>query len=125
MFHHHKNSKTFEEEQLNDRLKMDIAFQAGIKSDRYIILDCCQSNYKYIKNSVMNSSLPLLLGFSEDDIDWNLCDKFASSSRLYEACEMWNNGIKDKYEIAQRMHMHKGTINRYIKRGFELGFINS
>ena len=78
---------------------------------------------KYIKKSIMSSNLPQLLNFSENDIDWNKCDEFATSSRVYEACCYWNDGIHDYKEIAAIMHMHKGTINRYILKGRELNLI--
>lgn len=75
----------------------------------------------YIKNSIMSSNLPKLLNFTEDQIDWDKCNKFATSSRVYEACNYWNSGIKSYKEISSIMKMHNSTIRRYIKRGKELG----
>lgn len=122
-FHSYKNARTFEEGQINDQLKMDTALQFGFSAEKYVVLDCSKSNLEYIKQSVMNSKLPLLLNFSEQDIDWNLCDYFASHSRVYEACQLWNQGIRDAHEIACIMRMDRNTINRYIKRGINIGII--
>lgn len=122
-FHSYKNSKTFEEEKMNDQLKKDTALKFGFSNDRYVVLDCCQSSQRYIKQSIMNSQLPMLLHFSESDIDWDLCDKYASGSRIYEACQLWKSGSYNKNEIAKIMRMNKNTIDRYIKQGIQTGII--
>lgn len=130
--YHYKNNKfngltgsrTLEEVLENDIIKKNLALSNGIQESHYIVLDCAKSNMDYIKASIMSSNLPNLLGFTEDQIDWNECNKFATSSRVYEACELWNNSILTKQEIADKMHMNKSTVNTYIKRGQELGIIN-
>ncbi len=118
-----KDARTFEEVQENDRIKRNLALSNGIEEDHYIVLDCYKSEMLYIKNSVMSSNLPMLLNFTEGDIDWNECNRFATYSRVYEACEYWNNGTKDYKHIALNMRMHKNTIQRYIKKGKELGIV--
>lgn len=120
-----KSNRSLEDVQENDKIKMNLAIENGIQNDHYIVLDCYESNMDYIKNSIMSSNLPTLLHFSEHDIDWNQCDKFATSSRVYEACEHWNNGIKDCKQIASIMKMDKSTIRRYIKNGQKLGIIKN
>ena len=55
--------RTLDEEIQNDKLKKIRAYDFGIKN--YVIIDCSESNMKYIKNSIMNKSkLPQLLNFS-------------------------------------------------------------
>lgn len=115
---------SLEEVQENDRIKQFLAIENGIKELNYIVLDCCKSDASYIKKSIMSSDLPLIFGFTEDDIDWSKCDQFASSSRVYEACNHWNGGVKDYRTIASIMKMHHGTIARYIRKGRELNIIN-
>ena len=102
---------------------MNLALSNGIAKDHYIILDCSKSETNYIKNSIMSSNLPKLLDFTEDQIDWNECNRFATSSRIYEACNYWNSGTKDCDDIASIMKMHKATIRKYIKKGKELDII--
>lgn len=122
-FHTHKNSKTLEEEQENDKLKMDIAISNGILPQNYIQLDCRYSNTDYIKGSIMSSNLPKLLDFTESDIDWSECNRLATSSRVYEACELWNGGIHITKDISNKMKLTQNTIRNYLRRGFELGIL--
>jgi hypothetical protein len=117
------SARSLEEVQENDRIKQRLAIANGIKESNYIVLDCCKSDAFYIKQSIMSSRLPLIFGFTENDIDWNRCDLFALSSRVYEACCYWNNGVKDYKKIASLMKMHHGTIGRYIRKGRELNII--
>ena len=117
-------SRTLKEVQENDILKRDLALLNGITENHYVVLNCSVSSMEYIKNSIMSSSLPMLLDFTEDDIDWFKCDKFATSSRVYDACCYWNNGVHNYAEIALLMKMHPDTIKRYIHKGRELNIIN-
>ena len=117
------SARSFEEVQENDIIKHNLAISNGIKEECYIILDCYKSNMEYIKKSIMSSNLPTLLNFTESDIDWCECDAFATSSRVYEACCHWNNGIRNRREIASIMKMAYSTIKRYIQKGRELNFI--
>lgn len=116
-----KRGLTLQDIQENDKIKMKLAIDNGIHTDHYIVLDCSKSEMNYIKDSIMSSNLPKLLNFTEDQIDWDECNKFATSSRVYEACNYWNDGIKSYKDISSIMKMHNSTIRRYIKRGKELG----
>lgn len=116
-------ARTLLEEQENDKLKMDIAIQNGIQLDCYIQLDCRQSTLEYIKNSIMSSNLPKLLSFTESQIDWAECGRFAMSSRMIEACDLWNSGIRSTSKIGTVMQMNRSTIRKYLHRGEELGMI--
>jgi DNA-directed RNA polymerase subunit RPC12/RpoP len=117
------SARSLEEVQENDRMKRRIAIDNGIKEENYIVLDCHQSEMSYIKKSIMSSNLPLIFGFTEDDIDWKKCDEFATSSRVYEACNHWNCGIHNLRQIARMMKMDRSTISRYIRKGRELNII--
>jgi len=110
--------KSLKEVQENDDVKEILAKENNIKN--YIVLDCRYSTLDWIKNSIMNSELPKLLNFKEEDIDWNKCDILSCSSNIKIACEHWNNGIKNTYKIANLMKLDKSTIIRYLKKGVEL-----
>jgi hypothetical protein len=116
-------ARSLKEVQENDAIKHDLALLNGIKDEDYIVLNCLMSNMEYIKNSIMSSRLPDVLNFNEDDIDWFQCDRFATSSRVYEACKYWNDGIKNCKDIALLMKMHPDTIKRYIRKGRELNIV--
>ena len=122
-FNTRKDSKTLAEEQENDKLKMDIAISNGILPQNYIQLDCRCSDMNYIKDSIMSSNLPKLLDFIESDINWHECNHFATSSRVYEACQLWNNGLYTINDIAIQMKMTRNSIHNYLRRGFELGIL--
>jgi len=111
---------TLQDVQENDKEKEILAKENNIKN--YIILDCRYSNMEWIKNSVMNSELPLLLNFKESHIDWLKCEEFGSSNFLKIVCNLWNDGIKNTTEIAEILKVSRGTIIRYLKQGVKLGW---
>lgn len=114
------NWKTLECELENDAYKEKLAKDNGIK--KYIILNCSKSETNLIKSSVMYSDLPKLLNFIESDIDWLRCHEFALSSRVKEACDLWNNGIKNTVEIGVIMKLSRNTISSFLKNGKILGW---
>lgn len=118
-----QRARTLLEEQENDKIKMQLALKNNIVSDCYIQLDCRYSNKEHIKSSIMNSNLPSLLDFSEHQIDWDECDKFATSSRVFEACDLWNCGLHSTTKIGAQMKLNQTTILRYLRRGEELGIV--
>jgi hypothetical protein len=86
----------------------------------YVIrIDCKISDMEYIKNSILTKKDMSKL-FDLDKINWNKCHEFACSSRIKEACNLWNNGTTDIKQIAKIMNMHCGTINKYLKQGYFL-----
>ena len=106
--------------QENDKQKEQLAKENGIEN--YIVLDCRESNLEWIKNSIMNSLLPSLLNFKEEDIDWLKCHEYACNSLVKIACDHWNNGIKNINNITNIINLHRDTIRKYLKQGAELGW---
>lgn len=102
--------------QKNDELKYQLALSNNNK--HYIALDCKKSNIEHIKNSVLNSELNKLFDLTK--IDWLKCHKFACSSRVKEACDLWNSGIKNTTNICKIMNMSRTAVLKYLKRGAEL-----
>ena len=113
---------TLENTQENDMIKEKLAKDNDIIN--YIILDCRHSELKWIKNSIMQSYLPNLLNFKEEDINWLKCHEFACSSRVREACDLWNSGIENISEIIKIMKMGRNAIKNFLKKGTELGWCN-
>ena len=110
--------RNLEEEQKNDKYKKELAIYNGIKEENYIIIDCRRTEYKYMQNSIANSRLNGLFDLSI--INWNKCKEYALSSRVKEACNYWNNGIKSTTKIGKIMKMSSNTICTYLKIGKEL-----
>lgn len=123
LYHMRKRDKTLEEERENDWIKYNVAINNGILPEHYIVLDCRYSTVQYIKRSIMQSMLPQLLGFTEDQIDWCECGKFAMSSRMIEASKLWNEGVRSTKELAIAMQINQTTALDYLRRGEELGIV--
>ena len=113
-----RHVKNFKETQQNDKSKEMLARDNNIKN--YIIIDCRYSELEWIKNSIINSELPKLLNFKEENIDWLKCHEYACNSLVKEVCNMWNNGIKSTKEIAKLLRISIGTIIKYLKQGVKL-----
>ena len=64
-----------------------------------------------------------LLNFTENDINWEECNRIATSSRVYEVCELWNSGNHVINSIATVMKLSGNTIRNYLRRGFELDIL--
>lgn len=116
-----KRMRTLKEEQENDTLKYSIAIQNGILKNRYVVLDCRHSTIDHIKKSVLCSALPDLLGFTENDIDWVKCGKYAHCNLLHESCKLWNEGIHNCSEISRILNISKSVVIKYLNQADELG----
>lgn len=112
--------RSLKEEQSNDEYKYGLAINNNI--DKYIVIDCRKSESKWIKNSIMESELPQILNFVENDIDWDLCDKIASTnSEIKKVCEAYksNNCASD---LAEQFHHDIHTILNYLEIGAKCGY---
>lgn len=119
-FSTYKNSKrTFKEELINDINKEKLAIQNDIK--HYIVINAKYSNLEWIKKSVLESDLPTLLNFTEDDVDWLECENFACCSLMKDACALKrNNNDLSTTDIGKMLSLDKSTICKYLKIGSKL-----
>ena len=115
----HYKQKWDRDEVENDAKKKEFAFSCGFTDDNYIVLDCRESNLKFIKESVLNSKLNCI--FDCSSIDFVQCAEFASSNLIAEASKLWNSG-KNIQEISQEMLLDKHTIIAYLKQGDDIGW---
>jgi hypothetical protein len=76
---------------------------------------------EWIKNNIMQSQLPQLLGFEEEDINWLKCHEYACNSLVKVACDLWNDKFNIK-DIAKDIKVHTSTIHKYLKQGTKLGW---
>ena len=116
--------RTLFEEQENDKLKEQLAKNNKIKN--YIILDCRKSEIEWIKNSIMNSNLPKLLNFDENNIDWNLCDKKSLDNKIREISEFYelHNLDMQQKEIAKYFNISVSWLYKILKKGTKHGWCN-
>lgn len=126
---HYKQStrgRSLQEEQENDRYKKELALENGI--DYYIVLDCRESNLKYIKNSILESELNNLFNLSQ--VYWLKCDEFAISNRVKEVCDYWhlhneiNNEELTTTNVAKTFKLNICTIIDYLRKGTKLKWCN-
>ncbi len=106
---------------INDLVKENLAKQNYINN--YIILDCRYSELEWIKNNVMQSELPQLLNFKEDNIDWLKCHEYSCSSLVKIVCDLWNMGLTTT-EIGDEIGLHNCTVSNYLKKGNKLKWCN-
>ena len=109
-------NRSLKEEQENDVYKYNLAIKYGIK--HYVVLDCRYSEIQWIKKSIMNSELPQLLHFSEEDIDWNQAEQNAIKNLVREVCEEWEKKKSYDYSIiGKKFNISKSTVQDYLVIG--------
>lgn len=107
-------------QQEKDENKKQIALSNGIKN--YIEIDCRNSTIKWIKNSVMNSSLPSLFSFKEEDINWLECAHYNKESIIKLICDDYTNNYLTIKQLCEKYNLGKTSIARYLKIGNEYGW---
>jgi hypothetical protein len=116
-------SKTLQEEQENDIIKEQLSKTNGI--EHYIVLDCRKSELEWIKKSVMESELPTLFNFTEGDINWLKCEKYACKNIIKEICEYKEqNKNKTNESISKKYSISSKTVSGYLQVGKKIGWCN-
>lgn len=110
------------EQQNNDDYKMNIALEHGIKPERYIVVNCSQSNKQFIKANIEKSGMLDILNIDIQEIDFNKCREFALNNMIKQVCNMWNNGLSVK-EIQNKTQIV--TVYNYLKIGNQLGWCDN
>lgn len=113
--------RTLADEIENDNFKKSLALSNGISDINYIVLDCRYSTLDYIRDSIMNSTLPDMFKFNEQDIDWELCTEMAMKSNVVLTAQLWNNGIRNYTQLAKILNVARATIYEYLKTASSIG----
>ena len=100
---------------IKDKKKDELAQNHGIIVIR---IDSRISEREYIKNNILESMLSELFDLS--NIDWEYCDRQATSSNVVKASMLWNDGYSLK-TISNKLYVHNATVRKYLKRGNKLG----
>lgn len=111
-------SRSLQDEQENDLFKYNLAINNGITD--YIVLDCRYSNKEWIKSSIMNSKLPSILCFKEDDINWDEALLYASTSLIRTSAKLFNEGYH-ALEISNMIGKHRSTVCHWLNIATDLG----
>lgn len=115
--HSSRKSKSLEEEQANDVYKKSLAMNNGIK--HYVELDCRNSDYEFVKQSVLESELSKLYDLS--NIDWEKCFEATGVSNVKRCADLWNGGMKNTKEISEEICMDRTSVIEYLKKAKMLG----
>ena len=110
--------RSLKQEKENDKTKKVLALNNNITN--YIIIDARKSEMEYIKDSIINSELVRLFDFA--NINWLECHENACKSLIKEACNLWEDGIKNTQELAKKLKISRRTIIDYLKQGSKLGY---
>jgi len=102
-------------QQERDRIKTELAKDNQFKLIR---IDCIYNNtdaIEYIKYNIINSELSTLL--SLDTIAWNECKNAIKTNIMSQACELWELENLSVSQIADKLHVDRHTITKYLRRG--------
>ena len=114
---HYTNCFTQDDES-NDKYKQQLAKENGVTN--YINIDIRYSKLEYAKNSIINSELPKLLNFKEDNINWNEVFINSLNSTIKSVCDDWNAQKYSVEELSCLYHLSTCTIKSYLKKGNKL-----
>ena len=116
-----KRGRGLSEEQENDKIKHELAMKNGI--DRYVVLDCRNSNINWIKNSILKSELNKI--FDLTNIDWAKCGEFGLSNLIKQVCLKWDEIYKNEGSLRvlqlEFKNIERSVLIDYLKKGNELG----
>lgn len=110
--------RTLAEEQENDKQKEKMAVDNNIKT--YVVLNCRSATGSFIKQSIMQSCLPVILNFTDDDIDWYDAERCAYKDLTIEAVELYNNGLPIK-QIANTLSVSRSSIQNWLRKANLIG----
>lgn len=106
--------KHYYEEIANDEYKKDIALTNGISN--YIVIDARKSDMNWLKKSISNSELPILLNFNYKEIMWDKCNEYALSNEVKLICQKYNE-LKNIQLVANYFHCSYNTVKNKLKQG--------
>ena len=120
----YSSGKTLEEQKTIDKIKYDLAMTNGIF--KYIIIDSSQSDFNYIKESIVNSDLFELLNIDKNKIDWNtIGEKVFTQHIIKDLCTYWMEHENcSRKDLSNIFHVSEHTITKYLRIGSELNWCN-
>lgn len=101
----------------NDNDKLELAIRNNTK---YCIINCRHSEKDYIKDSIFNTTLSDM--FNLVDVDWDYCDRFATSNMVKTICDEWMSGNNNTMDISVKYRLNRSTVIDYLKRGSKINW---
>lgn len=117
---YYKSNLSLDDTQRIDNIKNNLAELHNINIIR---INCFYSTKDYIKKNILDSSLSNIFDLSK--VDWETCDKKASTS-LIEIVSNYYNAHEDMSvnNIAKHFKLQPCTISKYLYKGNEFGICN-
>ena len=110
---------TFEDIKKNDEFKKNNAMNNGICN--YIEVDCSKSDPLCLVQACKDS---MSAYFDLSNIDFNKIIFESAKSFCIETGDLWNSGDDDISSIANKLHLTKSTIKRYLNTLSKIGYLN-
>lgn len=112
--------RSFKDEVENDSIKENLAKENGVTN--YIVIDARESTLEWLSKSIMQSSLSTMFDLSK--VNWEEAHVYSCKTLVREVCDLWNKGIKSSNQIGLKMNLHYSTVNKYLRQGAEIGWVN-
>lgn len=110
------NTWSQRDERLNDIQKRENAIKNGIS--HYVELDCRKSNKDWMQSAILNSKLPKIFLFSNEDVDWDKCDLDSRSNIEQLVCETYQSNVDiTMQQLSDMFGVKRNTIYLYLKHG--------
>lgn len=119
--HYHQTAfGDLNEIQENDKNKMEFALNHGI--EKYMIVNAVNSDFNYIKSSIVDSGVANLCDLTI--INWDdMKSSMFDDSIVKDICEYWESHKDATYvDMEKVFHYSEHTIRKYLKIGYDLGW---
>lgn len=105
-------TRTLPQEQENDKLKEDLAKKNGI--EYYIVIDCRESDLKFLKNNILHSKLAELFDLSQ--INWIQVNEDMATNLMRKVWDLYEKGVTIN-AIKHELKLSEKRIKRYLIQG--------
>lgn len=111
--------RTLHEEQINDKYKYELAKNNGIEN--YIVIDCRNSNFNFIKKNTLNSNLGDFINM--ENVEWELIHNRMRNTKIQNIADDWVM-YKDSKKISEMNKTSIKETREILLKATELGYCN-
>lgn len=114
--------RPFEFELENDRLKLQRALENS--NSKYIVVNCSNTRKDSLIENILKEFEQHPLGLKIKNINeatWNEINVLCSTSKMKEACDLYNSGVVNLKQIAKELKVTQSTVRLYLQEMKENG----
>lgn len=113
---------TVEVQEINDRIKRDMALENGILD--YIVVDCRKSEFDYIRGQ---SIIALSKSFDLTSVNWENVKQNLEENITKQVWSLWemSQGETNYTEIERKLSISRVTVKKIIERGVKEGIVTN